>query len=107
MLTLGVGADSASASDAVVESSRLGASTVNDCLKNFCAGVADVFEEEWLRLPNLEEMKTLSPEFGRLGFPGCLGSVDCASWEWDICPVAWQGQCKGKDKRLTVRMEVV
>lgn len=33
--------------------------------------------------------------------------MDCASWEWDLCPVGWQGQCKGKDKCPTVRMEVV
>lgn len=101
MLALGSGADS------VVESSRHGASTINECFKNFCTGVVDVFENEWLRLPNVEEMKNLSTEFGRLGFPGCLGSVGCASWEWDLCPIAWQGQCKGKDKRSTVRMEVI
>jgi Plant transposon protein len=23
-------------------------------------------------------------------FPGAIGWVDCASWEWDACPVAWQ-----------------
>ena len=40
MLSLGSGADS------VVESSRLGASTIIECLKNFCAGVVDVFEDE-------------------------------------------------------------
>jgi Plant transposon protein len=49
----------------------------------------------------------ISSEFEALGFPGCIGSVDCASWYWDMCPMAWQCQCRGKDKKPDVRMEVV
>lgn len=101
MLSLGV------AADACVEYTRLGESTIANCLREFCQGVVRQFGAEWLRLPDVDEMKKLSKEFGDLGFPGCLGSVDCASWEWDACPVGWQGQCKGKDKCPTVRMEVV
>jgi hypothetical protein len=33
--------------------------------------------------------------------------VDCASWEWDACPVAWSGMFKGKDKKKCVRLEVI
>lgn len=42
-----------------------------------------------------------------MGFPGCLGAVDCVSWSWENCPVAWQGQFKGKDKKPSIRLEVV
>lgn len=93
--------------DSVVEYVRLGTSTILQCLKEFSRCVVSAFGDEWLRPPNNQEIARLSAEFGRLGFPGCIGSVDCASWVWDACPIGWQGQCKGKDKFPTLRMEVI
>jgi hypothetical protein len=54
----------------------------------------------------MEEALESSRHYEQLGFPGCLGAVDCASWVWEACPMAYQGMCKGKDLKPTVRMEV-
>lgn len=43
----------------------------------------------------------------RSGLSGCIGCVDCAGWKWDNCPVGWQGQYIGKDKKPVCRMEVL
>jgi Plant transposon protein len=45
--------------------------------------------------------------YAQWGFPGAIGCVDCASWEWDACPVAWQGNHKGISKKPCNRMEIV
>jgi Plant transposon protein len=78
-----------------------------NCLKKYCRAVVEMFGEEWLRLPTPEECLRLEKEYRALGFPGCIGCVDCASWVWDCCSKAWEGQCRGKDNAPTVRMEVI
>lgn len=32
----------------------------------------------------LEEIKTIEERYQRLGFPGCIDTVDCAGWKWEI-----------------------
>jgi Plant transposon protein len=76
-------------------------------LKQFSRAVVEAFKDDWLRSPNAEEISRIEGEYAALGFPGCIGCVYCASWEWDKCPVAWQGQYRGKDKKSCCRMEVV
>jgi Plant transposon protein len=91
----------------IAEYCRTNESTNNECLKRFSSAVADLFEDEWLRLWTMEEALESSRHYEQLGFPGCLGAVDCASWVWEACPMAYQGMCKGKDRKPTVRMEVI
>jgi len=42
-----------------------------------------------------------------LGFPGCIGYLDCAGWECDACPVVWHANYKGAAKKPTLRLEAV
>jgi hypothetical protein len=78
----------------------------NECLKRFASAVSDLFEDGWLRLWTMEEALESSNYYEQLGFPWCLGAVDCASWTWEAYPIEYQGMCKGKDRKPTVRMEV-
>jgi hypothetical protein len=71
-------ATGASAED-FVDFGRLATSNNLLCLKKICAGVVDLFEKDWLCLPNKDDLKRLAHEYAELGFPGCLGAVDCAS----------------------------
>eukprot|EP00171_Calliarthron_tuberculosum_P009990 IDg9990t1 len=54
-------------------------STSADFLKRSCDAVVGCFASEYLQLPNEEEMKKISDMHAKLGFPGCLGALDCAS----------------------------
>jgi Plant transposon protein len=100
-LSLGVGAD------AVVEYCRVSESTASECLKRFCAAVSAALGKEYLRNPMAQELARIESEYAALGYPGCIGCVDCASWEWDNCPVALQGNHRGKGKKAECRVEVV
>jgi hypothetical protein len=99
-LSLGV------AADAVVEYIRLSESTNSECLKRFCRAVRMKFKAEYLRPPLHEEIVDIEGRYAELGFPGCLGCLDCASWYWDNCPVAQHGQYKRGDQKSACRMEV-
>jgi hypothetical protein len=55
----------------------------------------------------MNDAMQIERHYRTLGFPGCLGCVDCASWEWDACPIGWQGVCKGKGPKPALRMKVI
>lgn len=100
-LSLGISAD------AVTEIVGLMESTNAICLKRFCRAIVYRFERDWLCLPSAEALHKIESQYKDLGFPGCMGCVDFASWEWDKCSAGWQGQYKGKEKKPVCRMEVV
>jgi hypothetical protein len=83
----------------------LAESTNAQCVKKFCAAVVELFEGQWLRLPTMDDIREIEIQYRKLGFPGGIGCLDCASWEWDACPIGWQGLCKGKDSKPVLRME--
>jgi Plant transposon protein len=93
--------------DAVCEYARVSESTASESLHKFCAAVRRRFQAEWLGRPNAEELAVIEQHYATLGFPGCIGCVDVASWTWDKCPVGWQGQHTGKEKKPCNRLEIV
>lgn len=101
MPSLGISAD------AMIEYIRLAETTNSEYLLRFCKAIVVSSEEEWLRLPTEKKPVELERHYEKLGFPGCIGCLDCASWEWKNCPVALQRQHKGKEKKSCFRMQVV
>lgn len=77
-----------------------------ECLKPFAAAVVSELEEVWLRAPTAGDFQRIESQYRKLGFPACIVCVECASWEWVNCPVAFHGQYEGKDKRPVCKMEV-
>ncbi|XP_047977459.1 putative nuclease HARBI1 [Salvia hispanica] len=72
---------------------QCGETTGNECLKNFCQGVREIFGEHYLRSPDAADCQFLLDWHWRThGFPGMLGSIDCMHWQWKNCPTAWRGQ---------------
>ena len=94
-------------SDCVDEYIRIGESTAMECLKRFCHTIVEIYEDEYLRTPNEQDMERLLKEGESRGFPGMLGSIDCMHWVWKNCPKAWHGQYTGKEKMPTVILEAV
>ena len=81
--------------------------TASLCLHEFCKSIVDCFGERYLRDPDEEDIRRIEKQFAAVGFPGCLGCLDCAGWTWKNCPKALQGAMNGKEGCPTLRMEVI
>ncbi|XP_020253094.1 uncharacterized protein LOC109830287 [Asparagus officinalis] len=79
------------AADACDEYVKIGESTAIECTRKFCEGVIALFQDEYLRRPNVEDLQRLLQVGQERGFPGMIGSIDCMHWQWKNCPKAWQG----------------
>ena len=61
-----------------------------------------------IRMPSTEEeLRHVLGLYERVGFPGCVGSVDCVHVVWDRCPAGVHSSCKGKDKIPTLAFQVI
>ncbi|XP_020263138.1 uncharacterized protein LOC109839117 [Asparagus officinalis] len=96
------------AADACDEYVKIGESTAIECTRKFCEGVIALFQDEYLRRPNVEDLQRLLQVGQERGFPGMIGSIDCMHWQWKNCPKAWQGQfTSGHKGTATVILEAV
>ena len=73
--------------DAMDEYVHIGESTAIESLHRFVAAVIDLFEDEYLRSPNVADTTRLLALGEKNGFPSMLGSIDCMYWAWKNCPV--------------------
>ncbi|XP_020275108.1 uncharacterized protein LOC109849660 [Asparagus officinalis] len=78
--------------DSTKEYVRIDESTIIECLKRFCRAIVKVYEDEYLRSPNTDDVARLLQKGEERGFLGILGSLDCMHWKWKNCPPAWVGQ---------------
>ncbi|XP_057744893.1 uncharacterized protein LOC130962739 [Arachis stenosperma] len=69
------------AADVVDDYVRIGESTTIECLKKFVEGVISVFQDEYLRKPNPNDVQRLLQMAEGHGFPGMLGSINCMHWQ--------------------------
>ncbi|XP_072084290.1 uncharacterized protein [Arachis hypogaea] len=96
------------AADVVDDYVRIGESTTIECLEKFVEGVISVFEDEYLRKPNPNDVQRLLQMAEGRGFPDMLGSIDCMHWQWKNCPKAWKGMyMSGYRGVATIVLEVV
>ncbi|XP_074346176.1 uncharacterized protein LOC141684943 [Apium graveolens] len=84
ILAYGIGAD------VVDDYVRIGTSTVIECFEKFVTNVILVFDSEYLRKPNSNDVQRLLKMGEARGFPGMMGSIDCMHWQWKNCPKAWK-----------------
>eukprot|EP00644_Phytophthora_capsici_P010099 jgi/Phyca11/120454/e_gw1.41.260.1 len=82
-------------------------STILHYAKRFCEAVICAFEAEYLREPSRSDIEHILATSEQRGFPGCIGSLDCMHWQWELCPAAFKGQFQGKEGKPTVVLEVV
>lgn len=50
------------------------------CLKEFCKSVVYYFWAEYLLSPTTEDLRRIEREFVAVGFPCCIGCLDCPGW---------------------------
>lgn len=59
---------------------EVSATTACVSLLEFCHVVIDNHGNEYLRSPTENDLKHVERSFHRVGFPGCIGALDCAGW---------------------------
>ncbi|GAA0169539.1 hypothetical protein LIER_23996 [Lithospermum erythrorhizon] len=62
--------------DACVEYVRIGETTAIECVQNFFEGIISIFEKDYLRRPNEEDLKRLLQIGEERGFPGMIRSIN-------------------------------
>jgi hypothetical protein len=92
--------------DAVDEYVQITESIAHESLEHFYLVVIFAFGKEYLRSPNTADVACLLQEGEAHGFPGMLGSIDCMHWEWSHCPSAWKSFFIGREKHLSMILEV-
>ncbi|XP_013585405.1 PREDICTED: uncharacterized protein LOC106294396 [Brassica oleracea var. oleracea] len=92
------------AADAVDEYIKIGGTTALECLRRFCKGIIQLYEQVYLRAPTQDDLQRILHVSEKRGFPGMIGSIDCMHWEWKNCPTAWEGQFTRGDKGTTTML---
>ncbi|XP_052116386.1 uncharacterized protein LOC127746591 [Arachis duranensis] len=69
------------AADAVDDYVRINESTTIECLEKFVECIILMFEDEYLRKPNPNDIRCLLQMAEGRGFPSILGSIDCMYWQ--------------------------
>ena len=69
--------------------------------------MVDVFGEQYLRPPTVEDTARLLEINNNRCWPGMLGCIDCMHWRWKNCPTAWKGVYTGHVDGPTMILEAV
>lgn len=103
--TLGFGCSSA----AFIDHFQMSLTSGRDCVRQFCRTVANSkLCDINLRDMSRQDAKRVSnPHENQFGVPGLLGVLDCVHVHWRTCPVAWQGQHKGKEDQASIALEAI
>ena len=61
--------------------------------RNFALKFSEKFSQEMYHIyvhgpRDAEEIEKITRVYAACGFPGCVGSVDCVHFRWDMCPAA-------------------
>ena len=86
---------------------KIGESTMIESLKHFWDSIIALYEGQYMRSPNEQDIAELLQEGKNRGFPSMLGSLDCMHWEWKNCPIAWHGTHRGHHGKPTLILEAV
>ena len=79
--------------DSFDDQARMSESSIRDYFQSFVRIMIEDFGFIFLNRPMTnDEMDNVSAEFAELGFPGCVGSIDCMKYIWKNCPNEENGQ---------------
>lgn len=63
----------------------------------FISFIAKDFREEWIRVPEGEDLEKVMKEYTLMGFPGAIGSMDATHVHWNRCPSGAKNMHNGKE----------
>ena len=57
-------------------------------------------QNKWIVFPeSVDSIRHIQEHCRTLGFPGCIGSIRCVHFFWNLFPAGLLTQCKGKERR--------
>ena len=92
--------------DDIVELSGISKTSVWSIFHNFVTNFSKKFES-FINMPEGEDLESVLEVYRRLGFPGCVGSIDCTHVRWWGCPSNLTNICTGKEGYPTLSFQVV
>jgi hypothetical protein len=93
--------------DKIEERLNISESHINFFFKQFLQNYANALYSRFVYIPEAIELAEVMKVYRRMGFPGCVGSMDVTHVYWDKCPEVLTFLCKGKEGKPTVSFQVV
>jgi hypothetical protein len=95
-------------SDDISEMSKVGLSTCPNIFSQFVLKFATTFRDSFIYMPEEgDDLTRVMNIYARLGFPGCLGSMDVTHVHWLACPLRLKNLCIGKEGYPTLAFQVL
>lgn len=94
--------------DGINELSGISGTKMSTFFHLWCEHVATDLFFQHVTFPESDgDIRRVLEEFGFVGFPGCIGSMDVVHIPWDMCPASQAVLYKGKDKAPTIAYQVI
>ena len=93
--------------DSCAELSSVKESTCNYLFKKFVVNYSRVFYDNYVYFPKGSELLDIMEVYRRLGFPGCVGSIDCTHIKWAACNTDNKWKATGKEGFPTLSFEAI
>ncbi|GAA0161639.1 hypothetical protein LIER_17909 [Lithospermum erythrorhizon] len=87
--------------DACDENVNIGEAATLECHCRLCEGIISIFEKDYMRRSNAEDLQRLLHLGSKRGFPGMIGSIDFMHCQLKNCLKARQGQFTSRHKGTT------
>jgi hypothetical protein len=90
-----------SSPSAFIDYFQMGLTTARKCLihlTRFLANDAATQSVYLRKMSRADANRVTGMHYRQHGVVGMIGSLDCMHVFWRLCPVAWQGQQRGKEK---------
>jgi hypothetical protein len=73
---------------------------------HFCEQMSSLYEE-YIYMPQGDDLLRVTEKYASMGFPGCVGSTDCVHFFWDRCPHNVRFLHSGKEGKPTVAYSMI
>ena len=73
----------------------------------FCCKIVTLYDQFVYAPRTSVELARVESVYRQMGFPGCVGSIDCVHVAWEGCPALWRNHYKGAKGYPSIAYEVV
>jgi len=93
--------------DDIAEITFASESVLEDFFRQFCVKMLTLYDEFVVAPGSAAEVAKVEAVYRHMGFPGCVGSIDCVHVAWEGCPAVLRNQYKGGKGYPSIAYEVV